>query len=136
MIQQNQMEQDRQKELITRQTKLSREVIERERFAEQAQRRAEELAMLNEVSIAISNLMGLDNIFNLIYEQIKHQFQLDVFFIALYDEKAGKLSFPLTVDNGKLWHEPERELSKSQRVAQVIRTYEPLLWTREALEIQ
>src|SRR5258706_1539905 len=136
MIQRNQMEQDRQKELITRQTKLSREVIERERFAEQAQRRAEELAMLNEVSIAISNLMGLDNIFNLIYEQIKHQFQLDVFFIALYDEKAGKLSFPLTVDSGKRWREPEKELSKSQRVAQVIRTGEPLLWNRTAVEIQ
>ena len=136
MIQRDQIEQDRQKKLLISQDKLSQEILERERFAEHAQRRADELVTLNEVSMAISSLMELDNIFNLIYEQIKHHFQLDVFFITLYDEKTGKLSFPLTVDNGKLWHEPERELSKSQRVAQVIRTGEPLLWNRTALEIQ
>src|SRR5258706_1525067 len=136
MIQRDQIDQDRQKKLLISQDKLIQEILERERFAEHAQRRADELVTLNEVSMAISSLMELDNIFNFIYEQIKHHFQLDVFFITLYDEKTGKLSFPLTVDNGKLWHEPERELSKSKRVAQVIRTGEPLLWNRTALEIQ
>jgi PAS domain S-box-containing protein len=136
MIQRNQIEKDRQEELIASQIKLSREVGERERFAEQAQRRADELTMLNEVSIAISNLMRLDSIFKLIYEQIKHHFQLDVFFITLYDEETGRLSFPLTVDNGKLWNEPEKELSKAQRVAQVIRTGKPLLWNRTSDEIR
>src|SRR5258706_4351016 len=61
--QRNQIEQDHQKELITSQTQLSQEILERERFAEQAQRRADDLVMLNEVSIAISSLMELDNIF-------------------------------------------------------------------------
>lgn len=99
-------------------------------------RRADELAMLNEVSVAISSLMELDNIFNLIYEQIKLHFQLDVFFIALYDADAGTLSFPLTMDNGKPWHEPQKKLSKAYRVSQVIETGKPLLWNRTAAEVQ
>ncbi len=136
MIRRNEIESDRQKELIASRKKLSQEIIVRERFAEQAQRRADQLAMLNEVSIAISNLKELGNIFNLILEQVKQHFQLDVFFIALYSEKTGKLSFPLMFDGGKLWQEPERELDQAQRVAQVIRSGEPLLWNRSEDEVQ
>ncbi len=136
MTQRNEIEKDRQKELIASQESLRREVIERERFAEQAHRRADQLAMLNDVSVAISNLKELDNIFNLILEQVKQHFQLDVFFITIYNEKTGKLAFPLTFDDGELWNEPEKELSKAQRVAQVIRTGEPLLWNRSEDEIR
>lgn len=136
MTQRNEIEKDRQKELVASQENLRQEVIERERFAEQAHRRADQLAMLNDVSVAVSNLKELDNIFNLILEQVKKHFQLDVFFITIYNEKTGKLAFPLTFDDGKLWNEPEKELSKAQRVAQVIRTGEPLLWNRSEDEIQ
>src|SRR5689334_4478005 len=52
MIQRDQIEQDRQKKLIISQDTLSEEVLERERFAEHAQRRADELVTLNEVSMA------------------------------------------------------------------------------------
>jgi PAS domain S-box-containing protein len=136
MIQRNQIEIDRQRELITSRENLSLEVVERERFAKQAQRRADELVTLNEVGMAISSLLELDNIFNLIYKQIKHHFQLDVFFIALYDDDTGMLTFPLTVDNGKLWQEPPKKLSKAYRVAHVIETGKPLLWNRTPGEIQ
>lgn len=136
MTQRNEIENDRQKILVASQESLRQEISERERFAEQAHRRADQLAMLNDVSVAISNLKELDNIFNLILEQVKQHFQLDVFFITIYNEKTGKLAFPLTFDDCKLWNEPEKELSKAQRVAQVIRTGEPLLWNRSEDEIR
>jgi len=136
MTQRNEIESDRQKELVISQQKLSQEILERERFAEQAQRRADQLVMLNDVSVAISNLKELDNIFTLILEQVKQHFQLDVFFIAIYNEQTGKLSFPLTFDDGKLWNEPEKELFKAQRAAQVIQTGKPLLWNRSEDEVK
>ena len=136
MVQRDEIEKDRQSELIESRNTLSREAAHRERFAEQAHRRADQMAMLNEVSVAISNLKDLDNIFTLILEQVKQHFQLDVFFIALYNEKTGRLSFPLMFDDGKLWNEPEKELSKAVKVAQVLQTGEPLLWNRSEDEIK
>jgi len=136
MTQRNEIESDRQKELLISRQKLSQEILERERFAKQAQRRADQLVMLNDVSVAISNLKELDNIFNLILEQVKLHFQLDIFFIAIYNEQTKKLSFPLMFDGGRLWHEPEKELFKAERVAQVLQTGKPILWNRSEAEIK
>ncbi|MEP7135445.1 MAG: GAF domain-containing protein [Chloroflexota bacterium] len=136
MIQRNEIEKDRQKELIESHEKLSLEVAERERFAEQAQSRADQLVMLNAVSAAISGLQDLDSILNVIFEQMKYNFRFDVFFVALLNEKTDTLSFPITVDNGKRWQEPEKQLADALRTAQVIQSGEPLLWNRSAAEIQ
>ena len=91
---------------------------------------------MDDVSVAISNLRDLDNVFNLILEEVKRHFQLDVFFIALYNEKTGKLAFPLMFDGGKLWQEPEKELYKAQRVAQMLQDGVPILWNRSEAEIK
>ncbi len=136
MIQRDEIEKDRRKELIESHEKLSQEVLKRERFAEQAQSRADQLVMLNEVSAAISSLQDLDTILNVIFEQMTHNFKLDVFFVALYNEKTDTLSFPITVDNGKRWQEPEKKLADALRTAQVIQSGEPLLWNRSEAEIQ
>jgi len=135
MIQRNQIEADHQKELIANREKLNQQIIERERLAEQAQSRADELAMLNKVSSAISNLQSLDSILDTIFEQVKHNLSLDVFFISLYDEKTKLLSFPIMFDNGKRWQEPSKELEKASRTASVIQSGEPLLWNRSLAEI-
>jgi glucose-6-phosphate-specific signal transduction histidine kinase len=52
-------------------TSARQELAERKRFADQAQRRADELVMLNEISRATSSMHGLEETFDAIFEQVK-----------------------------------------------------------------
>lgn len=136
MIQRNQLERDRQKELIESRELLAQEAAIRERFAEQAQLRANQLTMVNRISDAISNLQRLDSILQLIFEQIKNHIHLDIFFIALYDEKSRSVSFPILYDGGKRWQEPARDLNKAPNVAKAVESGQSLLWNRSMEEIE
>ena len=136
MIQRNQIEWDRQKELIGSRELLAHEVAVREQFAEQAQLRANQLTMVNNVSSAISNLQSLDSILHLIFAQVSNYVKLDVFFISLYDEQTETLSFPVLYDSGKFWEEPAKHVSQSPKVASVLKLGAPLLWNRSPQEIE
>ncbi|HEU0295982.1 MAG TPA: GAF domain-containing protein [Anaerolineales bacterium] len=136
MVQRNQLEQDRQKELIESRTLLAREAAVREQFAEQARLRASQLTMVNHISNAISSLQGLESILRLIFEQIQNYIHFDIFFIALYDKKLGSISFPVLYDGGKFWQEPARDLNKTTYVAKVIESRQALLWNRSLEEIE
>ncbi len=127
MTQRNHLERDRQEELIESRNQLAEEASQRKRFAEQAQRRADQLVMLNEVNHAILGAQGLDFIFNTIFEQVKRQFQPDVFYISILDEKTEFTTFPILFDNGKLWDQAPTPLDKTPRIRDVIRSRKPLL---------
>ena len=117
------------------QTELSEEVHQREKFAEQAQLRADQFVMLNEVSRAISSLHDLEEIFNAIFEQVRHVIPLDVFFVALYDEKRETITFPILFDNGRKWDEQPTHLQKANRIARVIQSKQPSLINRTPEQI-
>jgi PAS domain S-box-containing protein len=136
MVQRNQLEQDRQKELIESRAMLAREAAIREQFAEQARLRANQLTMVNQISNAISSLHDLESILRLIFEQIQNYIHFDIFFIALYDEKSCSISFPVLYDGGKFWQEPARDLNKTTYVAKVIESGQALLWNRSMEEIE
>jgi len=136
MVQRNQMEKDRRRQLIESQELLSREVFKRNKFAEQAHRRANELMMVNHVNSAISNLQSLNSILHLIFEQVSSYIKLNVFFIALYDENSQTVSFPVLYDGGKFWEEPAKSIQQTPKVARVIETSQPLLWNRSPEEIE
>jgi PAS domain S-box-containing protein len=135
MVQRNQIEADRQKELVISQAELGQEIIERERFAEQAKRRADEMAMLNEVNGAISGLQDLDAVLDLIFKQVRKNIPLEVFFIGLYDKDTQLMSFPILFDNGKYWEEAPGHVSTMPRIANVLRSGEPWLLNRTQTEI-
>ena len=134
--QRNQIENDRQKELIANRENLSRQVREKERFVRQSQRQADQLAMLYKISNAISNLQNLESILQLIFEKVKSNIHLDVFFIALYDEKSNIISFPLMYDGGVFWQEPEKHLQETTSISRVIATGQSFLLNRSATEIE
>ena len=120
-----------------REDRYTREgVAQWELFAEQAQRRAGQLAMVNRISAAISNLQDLDGILYLIFEQVKDYIPLDVFFITLYDEQSKMVSFPIMYDNGKFWQEESKELNKESSLAKTLETGQPLLWNRSEKEME
>jgi len=136
MIQRNQIETDRQQELIEGRALLAQEAIQRERFAEQAQQRADQLSMVNQISNAISNLQDLESILQLIFEQVRNNIKLDVFFIALHNEKLGLITFPLMFDGGAFWQQPAKDIRQVHGVSKVIETGRPLLWNRTPEEIE
>ena len=136
MVQRNEIEKDRQKELVESHEKLSQEVAERERFAEQAQRRADQLVMLNEINYAVSNMQSLDFIFNTIFKQAQRQFQPDVFYIGIHNEKAETITFPILYDNGQLWDQAPTPLNKAVRVKNVIKSRKPFLLNPTPAEIE
>ena len=136
MNQRNQLERDRQGELLENRNQLAEEVANRKKFAEQAQRRADQLVMLNEVSRVISSLHNLTEILDAVLEQVRRVIPLDVFFVALYDEKTETISFPILFDNGSRWQEKPASLQKANRIARVIRSRQPLMLNRTREEME
>ena len=136
IIQRNELEHDRQTELIKRREMLAHEIAVREQFAEQAQLRANQLTMVNSISGAISNLQSLNSILHLIFEQVSGNIKLDVFFIALYDEKSQMVSFPILYDGGKFWEEKVKSIGQAPKVARALESGQSLLWNRTPEEIE
>jgi PAS domain S-box-containing protein len=136
MIQRNEIEKDHQSELIESRDQLSKEAAQRELFAEQAQRRADQFVILNEVGRVISSLNGLENALDLILEQVQRNIPLDLFYVALYDENSGMVSFPLMFDYGKKYQEKPLPLDELPRISQTIRTGQSILANRGAEELK
>lgn len=136
MTQRNQLEQDRQRELLESRNQLADEAVQRKRFAEQSQRRADQLVILNEIGQAVSDPLQLETVLDIAFEQIRRVIPLEVFFVALYDEAANEVAFPIMYDNGRKWKEKPTQLANAKRVAQVIQSGAPLLSNRSLKELE
>ena len=135
MIQRNQLENVRQKELLENRNQLAEEAVKRKKFAEQAQRRADQLVMVNEVSRVVSSLQGLDEMLGLIFDQVKRHIPLDVFYVALYDERTDLVSYPVVFEGGKRWEEKPARLEESPLISRVILSRQPFLWNQAETEL-
>lgn len=63
--------------------------------------RAEELAILNEMSRALATLLDPSEIIESIYHFTGQLLDTTNFYVALHDEKNDEISFPYAVENGK-----------------------------------
>ncbi len=136
MTQRNQLEKDRQEELLKNRNQLAEEVANRKKFAEQAQRRADQLVMLNEVGRVVSSLQELENSLDLILDQVRRHIPLDVFYVALYDEDTDMVSFPIVFDDGRKWDEKPARLNESPLISRVIQSRQSLLWNQTEIEMK
>jgi len=75
-------------------TDMSREFAWREQLAS----RNRELSLLNDIGTALSASLDLDSLAQRIHEQAGRMLDTTDFCMALYDERAGLLSFPLRVE--------------------------------------
>jgi signal transduction histidine kinase len=106
-----------------------------------AQARARELALLNEMSRAFSSSLGVDALLEKIYLYTSRLMDTDNFYVALYHEESNEISFPLVIADGDrvLEDHPEwQSWSATQPVSgltgHVIRSKEPLLVQENVLE--
>src|SRR5581483_6695454 len=67
---------------------------------EEAQRRAEQLTLLNRIARGVSGAHTLDELLDVIEHKTQTLLPCDSYYIALYDETAEEVDFRRFVDNG------------------------------------
>jgi GAF domain-containing protein/FixJ family two-component response regulator len=71
--------------------------VENSRLFGRAQRRAEELALLNEVGQAISSTLDLEQALTLVMERVNSMLKVEAGSLMLVDEEAGELVFQIAL---------------------------------------
>ncbi|HSH03513.1 MAG TPA: GAF domain-containing protein, partial [Anaerolineae bacterium] len=90
------------------------------------ERRLRELKSLQAVGQALSSTLDVDQVLRVIHQQVDKLITAHTFYVALYDERADEVSFPLAYEGG------ERVFWQSRQAGDglteyVLRTKQPLL---------
>ncbi len=110
-------------EEITEQGALA---LESARLFEQAQARAEELAVLNEISRTLSAMLDQDAVIKSLYQNASRLMDTTNFYVALYDPQQDEVSFPFYAEGERVRTLQARRAGQGL-TEYVIRTREPLL---------
>jgi len=111
-------------------TAISQQVaiaIENARLFEQTTKRAQRLAILNEIGREISTLSELPTLMENVYQQVHNALSTDLFFIGLYDEGKNELTFPIMYDNGRRWEQAPGKVTGETFSGKAILTKKPFL---------
>jgi len=69
--------------------------VENANLYDQTQRQLQEMAVINEIGHALSATVHLDDLFSVLRQQLARLVPTESFYVALYDEAAGSVTFPL-----------------------------------------
>jgi len=75
-----------------------------------ARKTANQLRLVHQIGTAITTGLDLEKLILTLYEECLHISDVDTFYIALYDETTGRLSFPINFKDGKQCAIPERNI--------------------------
>ncbi len=75
--------------------------IENARLYKEANRRAEEMSIINRIGMTLTSGLDIEQILISLFEQCRQVMPVDVFYVALYDETSGIIDLPLYFDNGE-----------------------------------
>ncbi|NIN66782.1 MAG: GAF domain-containing protein [Anaerolineae bacterium] len=101
--------------------------VENARLYDDLERRAHELALLNEVGQALSSILDLEHALTLIMERVNAMFEVEAGAILLVDEEAEELVFQVALGEKAEYVKPMR-LQVGQGIAgRVAQTRQPLL---------
>lgn len=73
---------------------------ENRRLHEQSAARAERLAVVNEVGMAVSRVLDLESLYQVVYEQLGRVLSVDAFYIGLWDRESNQWVAGVTIDRG------------------------------------
>lgn len=102
--------------------------IQSRRQQEEADRRSTELAILNDLALALASALDLRSILQIVYEHAARLTDVTNFYIALYDEAEKVVSFPVAYSEGMPTEINSRPLGNSL-TDYIIRSGQPLLLT-------
>jgi GAF domain-containing protein len=109
--------------------------IQNARLFEQTQQQANEATAFNEIIQAISLHVDLPHVLETTYQHIHKLVPVDVFIVALRDEQADTLHYPLVYDEGQRYEQSVGQLRPETPTGQVIMTGQPLLINRTPEEL-
>ena len=103
-------------------------------------KRAEQLAVINEVAQVVSQQLGEAELFTAVHEQIARAVVTDTFFVAMYDETYKHFIFPYFYDDEILHEVPPTASDQKLEMTQVLQSGKPVcinytpeqFWDREA----
>ncbi|MGB7340143.1 MAG: GAF domain-containing protein [Phototrophicaceae bacterium] len=89
--------------------------IENARLTQETTARFEELLTINQLSQSISSTLSLDAMLPIIREQVPQVTRAEELYLALYDDEAQQINFPLAVkEDGTEFHIPSRPLGDDE----------------------
>ena len=92
--------------------------------------------LINKIGRALAELQDVQQVLEVIYQQVKLNLPLNMFFVSLYDPTQKILSFPLVYDQDHSYQEPPRPLAYQTNTRMVVETAKPLLINRTMTEIK
>ena len=115
---------------------LSRQIadaLERARLLETTElgrqeldKRAEQLAVINEVAQVVSQQLGESELFTAVHEQVARAIVVDTFFIAIHNPARSQFSFPYFYDNETTHDVPSIPVDPKTETTQVWQSGEPI----------
>lgn len=100
--------------------------LQNARLFEQTQARAEELAVLNEMSRDLSSMRQVEDVIESAYRHISRLLDTTNFYVALYDAERDEVSFPFYAEGSTARKGGSRRAGRGM-TEYVLRTNEPLL---------
>ena len=101
--------------------------IENARLFAERDRRADEMAVLNQVSRAISSTLRLDELLDLIHQQVGRVMDSTNLYLALYDEDKDWVSFPRYYEGDRIRRDVTGRKAGRGLTEYIIRSCRPLL---------
>lgn len=99
--------------------------IENARLSAETIAHFEESLIINDLSRAISSTLDLEDMLSIVREQVPNVTGVGELYMALYDAKADRITFPLAVRRGEDYYIPPRQLGKDE-VSYIIQHRRPL----------
>ena len=98
---------------------------ETKRLLIEADQRAAELAVINEIGEALAKQLEFDAIIDLVGDRVRSIFEARSMYIALYDPVTNRIDFPYDIDEGERFHRADVALGQGI-TSTVLRTGRPL----------
>jgi GAF domain-containing protein len=107
--------------------------LENARLFEEAQIRADEMGILNELARSLSTQLNLEGVLDEAYQGTQRLLGASSFYVALYDRENERISFPLYVEEGEQVRRASRSMGDGL-TEHVIRSQESMLLKYNPLE--
>lgn len=116
---------------------ILQDITDRKQAEENASRTAGQLAMLNDIGRAVSELTDLDAVLEMIRTQLEKVVEFDFYSVRLFDEETQMIKHMAVYENGRYWDQPDLPLTPGTHPYRVFETGESLLHllTDEELEV-
>ncbi|MCI0578319.1 MAG: GAF domain-containing protein [Chloroflexi bacterium] len=125
----------RDERLLFQVASLLASTIESRQLFAQTQERAEELAVINRVAQTVSQQIEPKQLLEAVYEQIQRIMPADAFFVGIYNDATGFISYPLIYDDGQRYENTPDVLPLGSVTHEVIVYGRPAILNRTPEEV-